>query len=364
MFDLHAHPSLKTYLFKKKFHKRYPSGGAWNPFAMRVSLPRLIDGQMSTLVSAIYLPEKKMINDCWFLKFLSFMPFLRLRKLMKKNPYEATVMMLDQFERAVEKSARPGKPIAQIAKSKSELYNIRDKGNIAILHSIEGGHSLNGKLQSVKDFYDRGVCMLTPAHFYENALGQTVGGIPENKKMLFCFKNEKSQKGGLTTFGKEVIESMISLGMIVDLTHCTPLARDEIFAMNQKRRPLVFSHVGVYSMNPTAMNPTDDEIKALADTGGAIGVIFMNYWLKNESKKKGLDHIINTIKHIRKTGGIDSVAIGSDFDGFTDPPDDIKNASCMPKLIRRLETDGFMPQEIEKITSTNMLRVIDTGWDK
>ncbi len=80
------------------------------------------------------------------------------------------------------------------------------------------------------------------------------------------------------------------------------------------------------------MNPTDAEIKTIAGFGGVIGVIFMNYWLDSGHHDNGLDLIVATIKHIVDKGGIDAVAIGSDFDGFTDPPDDLKDISEMPRL--------------------------------
>ena len=66
--DAHVHPSLKTYLFKKKLHKRHRSGGAVNPFTMRVDLPKSIAGGVDAFVSSIYLPERGLLDDCKFLK--------------------------------------------------------------------------------------------------------------------------------------------------------------------------------------------------------------------------------------------------------------------------------------------------------
>ena len=93
----------------------------------------------------------------------------------------------------------------------------------------------------------------------------------------------------------------------------------------------------------------DEEIKTIAEFGGVIGVIFMNYWLDPGHQENGLDLIVNTIKHIVDKGGIDSVAIGSDFDGFTDPPDDIKDVSEMPRLESTLSAVGFSVTDIAKI---------------
>ncbi|MFB0565287.1 MAG: dipeptidase [Candidatus Aminicenantaceae bacterium] len=364
VIDLHVHPSLKTYLFNKKLSKRHKTGGAWNPLTLRVDLPKIIEGGVNAVFSSIYLPEKKMINDCWFLKLLKHFVGKKLRGLVRDNPFDVTMKILKHFEQAVSEAKKDGKTDAEIAKSVSDLYRILDAKNIAFIHSIEGGHSLEGKIENLRAFFDQGVALLTLAHFYENEVVCTVGGIPENKKFLFCFKNEKEQSCGLSEFGRKVIEEMIRLGMLIDLTHCTPLARDEIYQINNKKRPLILSHVGVHAKNPKAMNPEDDEIKTIADCGGVIGIIFMNYWLHPEEKKNGMDLIINTIKHIKKIGGIESIAIGSDFDGFTDPPDDIKDISEMPKLTYNLLKSGFSEEEIEKILSKNILRIIKDGWGK
>jgi len=102
----------------------------------------------------------------------------------------------------------------------------------------------------------------------------------------------------------------------------------------------------------------------VADCGGVIGTIFMNHWLAPGEPKNGLDLLVKTIRHIVNTGGIDSVAIGSDFDGFTDPPDDMKNAAQYPKLSAELKRAGFSDDDIEKIYNTNGRRVIENGWGK
>jgi membrane dipeptidase len=95
-----------------------------------------------------------------------------------------------------------------------------------------------------------------------------------------------------------------------------------------------------------------------------VGVIFMNYWLMPHETRRGLNFIARTIEHFVKVGGIDHVAIGSDFDGFTDPPDDLKDASVFPKLTQRLIAEEWGPEEIAKILGGNILRVLREGWGK
>ena len=120
----------------------------------------------------------------------------------------------------------------------------------------------------------------------------------------------------------------------------------------------------IWSLNNYLGLAKNEEIKKIADCGGVVGIIFMNHWLAMGDQKNGLDLVVKTIQHVADKGGIDSVAIGSDFDGFTDPPDDIKDSSEYPKLIPKLESAGFNTGDIEKIFMKNAIRVFENGWGK
>jgi len=367
VIDLHVHPSLKIFLFDKKLYRKYPAGGAWNPFSMRVSLPRLQAGGARAIVTSVYLPEPKMIRDCFLMGATLWVMSLFNRKfriMKKENPFRATVEILNHFEHAVAEAQKKGWTDLKLVRSVPEFRQALTEQKLTLIHAVEGAHSLNGEIANLQELFNRGVCMLTLAHFYQNEVTQTVGGIPSDKKFIGCFKNEAIQQGGLSEFGHEVVQEMFRLGMIVDLTHCTPKAREEVFEINNNQRPLVFSHTGVSTMNSHPMNPTDEEIKMMAECGGIIGTIFMNHWLAPGEPKNGLNLLVKTIRHVVNNGGIESVAIGSDFDGFTDPPDDIKNAAQYPKLATELEKSGFTSDDIEKIFVGNARRLIESGWGK
>ncbi len=362
VIDAHVHPSLKTFLFRRKLHKRHRSGGAFNPFTMRVDLPKARTGGVNALVSSIYLPERGLLGDCAALKLLSKVAPKRVRRLFKGDPFERTIEILDDFEAAIERANSRRGELARVARSTDEIRRAKTDGVIAILHAVEGAHSLGGRVENVEALWSRGVSMLTLAHFYANEVAAPVVGIPPEMQKLGCFKQPKDLELGLGPIGPPVIEEMLRLGMIIDLTHCTAKARGEAYAICGVRRPLVFSHVGVQPLADDPMSPTEDEIRHIAATGGVIAVIFMNSWLGEHRNKNGLDAIIATIRQITEIGGIDAVAIGSDFDGFTDPPNDLKDISQMPKLTEALLTAGFGSTEIEKILGFNMERVLRDGW--
>lgn len=368
LIDFHVHPGLKSYLFGAKLYKKHKTGGAWNPLWVRTDLPKIKAGGVNGIFSAVYFPERKLLNDCLLLRCAIRIAGLfskKFRGISKGNSFAETIKMIDHFEGKIKKAQDKGWQDVAIAHSRAEFEDLLDKGELAIVHAIEGGHSLEGKLENLKKFFDKGVALITIAHFYENEITHTVGGIIEDKKVLGCFKNSVTQEGGLFDFGREVIEEMIRLGMLIDLTHCTPKARQEVYEINNNRRPLICSHIGVQQLNPCPMNLSDGEIKKIADCGGVVCVIFMNHWLTCEKPpKNGLDLLVKAVKHIRDIGGIECLSVGTDFDGFTDPPDDIKDIAEMSKFTDSLLKAGFKEDEIEKILGENALRVIRSGWGK
>lgn len=360
--DAHVHPSLKTHLFRRKLHKRHRSGGAFNPFTLRVDLPKTRAGGVDALIASHHLPERGLIEDCRPLRWLSKISPRRIRRLFTGDPFERTIEILDGFEAAVDRANARGAELARVARSSDEIRRARSDGVIAVVHAVEGAHSLAGRVENVEALANRGVCMLTLAHFYANEVAAPVVGIPPDMQKLGCFKAPKDLELGLGPIGPAVVEEMLRLGVVVDLTHCTPRARAEVYAICGTSRPLVFSHVGVQPLADDPMSPTGAEIRRIAETGGVVAVIFMNYWLGEHDSTNGIEAIVATIRRIVDVGGVDTVAVGSDFDGFTDPPDDLVDISKMPRLTDALLRDGFGETEIEKILGGNMMRVLRDGW--
>ncbi len=252
MLILHLHPSLKMYLFGKKLYKRYRTGSAWNPLTMRVDLPKIAEGGMNVLISSIYVPEREMIRDCKLLQSLLWgLGFFnrKFTSIRKGDPFATTLLIMDHFERELNLARDLKKFDVIVAKSMAELEQGLNDGKTVFIHAVEGGHALGGKIEHLDSFFNRGVCMITLAHFYQNEITETVGGIPDDKKFLGCFKGSVEQQGGLTEFGKTVVSEIFTKGMLIDLTHCTPKARLEVYDLNKDiRRPLVFSHSGVHAM--------------------------------------------------------------------------------------------------------------------
>jgi len=369
IIDVHAHPSLKVSLFNRVLTRRFRAARSWNPFSVRTDFPKLKKGNVDVLWSTVYAPEKEIQKECRWVKLMRFIMPCKYKKVFCRPYFDVSNEMLDEMEQQVKKSVNPetGKPIAKMAYSVKELNEILEQQTdrpIAVLHNIEGAHSLDMNLDNLLHFFDRGVAYLSLAHFNPNGVANPCFPYPESVQVCGCFKGDRNLTLGLTELGEQVVEKMVELGMIIDITHCTPPARKQVYDIVGNQMPIIASHVGAYEINPSAYNLKDWEIKKIAETGGVVAVIFMNYWLMPHETKRGLNFIARTLDHFINIGGIDHVAVGTDYDGFNDPPDDIKDASQLHKLTQRLIAEEYSEDMIKKIWGDNVLRVIREGWGK
>lgn len=377
--DLHIHPSMQAQLFRRNLSLRYVVKRTFrsSPIRARATFPRLRDGGYDVILSTIHIPEKGLRKD---FKLINIFRILRpdlWRKLIAAQPYDATVRVIKEMEDSVAKTSGYG--WAQMAGSVSELEAIlarpRESRPIGVIHSVEGGHSLGGSrasnegvLKNLDALFDRGVIYLTLAHFYPNRLVNPCYPFPEDiVKIASRERIWRDLTLGLTDLGRQVVLKMMDMGMLIDLSHCTPPARKEIYDLADslgRPIPLLATHVGAYEINPTPYNLRDWEIRRIARDGGVVGVIFMPYWLMPKESKHAINFLSRHIEYMVNVGGEDVVGIGTDFDGFTTPPEDLDTPSRLPRLTQRLVVDGHSEERIKKILGGNALRAIREGWGK
>lgn len=358
--DIHVHPSLKAYLFRRNLWRHWGSDGAFNPFASRSDFKALSEGGVGVIWSSLYLPERQLFHDCFWLRLAAFLLIPVYRKLMSGGLFERLLEMMDAMEREI--ARRPG--AVELARSAADVGRIRAENKIAVVHTVEGAHVLEGDPDKLDVLADRGVAMLTLTHFYPNGVAAQVDGIPHDMFVRqLCDFDVRSQEPALTPFGEAVLGRMKQLRMIVDVSHCTRAARRAVYAELGSDVPIVASHVGVTELNDDPYNLGDDDIEIIAQSGGAIGVIFMTYWLDAAHPQNGLDAIWRTAEHIQQvTGSWDHVTLGTDFDGLTDPPDDVSDASQLAAVTDMLLARGVAEDDVKKILGGNAQRVLETGW--
>lgn len=224
-----------------------------------------------------------------------------------------------------------------VVKSKTDfelLLNRRktDRRVVGGFLGIEGAHCLEGDIKNLDRLFDEGIRMIGPTHFFDNELGGSAHG-------------ESSE--GLTDFGRQVIERMNRLGIIIDIAHASPEMVDDILDITMQ--PVLTSHTGVKGTMDNSRNLSDEHIIKIAEGGGLIGVAYF----KGAVSDPLIPGIVDAMKHIKSIAGIDCIALGSDYDGSIKAPFDITG---LPLLVEEMMNRGFTKPEIEAIMGGNLKR--------
>jgi len=224
----------------------------------------------------------------------------------------------------------------------AEVRVAKAAGRIAALGGIEGGQALEGELEPIAAFSRRGVRYLGLLHFSANAIGAPARG------------RGAAPSAGLTGFGRDVIRECERCGVIVDLAHINRKGFFEALAV--ARQPAIVSHTGVLGVHAHWRNIDDEQLRAIAERGGCVGVIFARRYLGSASIDAVVDHLL----HVISVAGEDVPALGSDFDGFVVPPAGLEDVAALPNLTVALSRRGVAPRVLEKILGGNVLRVLDS----
>jgi len=363
--DMHAHPSLKVSLFKRSLAFAAGSSRTLCPPSLRTSVSQLRDGGVDVILSAVYAPEHGLEKEWWPIHLLRFLLPFRWHRYYSGPYLDVTLRMMDELEAELKKlNARSPKEVVRVVRCREELNALLDEPTrpIAFVHCAEGAHCLDGDVDNLQKLADRGLAYLTLAHFYHNGFAPPCYPFDEKLNRPGFFDERRDLTRTLTPLGEKLIERMGELGILPDVSHCTPVARRRVYEILAPDQSLIASHVGVRSINPSPYNLGDEEIRFIAKRGGVVAVIFMNYWLVPYETSHGLNEIVQTIRHLVNVGGVDCVALGTDFDGFTDPPDDAKDARDLPQLTSRLMAEGFAADEIQRMIGGNALRVLKEHW--
>ena len=218
----------------------------------------------------------------------------------------------------------------------AKLLEQRQAGShtVGALLGTEGAQPLEGKIANLQMLYDAGFRMMSPAHFTDTAIGGSAAGVG---------------KGGLTPLGREWVKQMESRGMLIDVAHASAETLQDITSM--ATRPVVVSHTGVKGVCNNNRNLSDDQLRAVAATGGVIGV---GYW---DIASCGTDAaaIARAIFYTVGVVGAEHVGLGSDFDGAVTEPFD---AGGMALITEALLQQGMSEHDIRLVMGENFARVL------
>jgi membrane dipeptidase len=333
-----------------------PEGGA----PLMTDIPRLRAGRVGGQFWSVWVPTDLEGNDA----------------------VQATLEQIDLVKRMA--AAYPAD--FQMAYTAADVRRIHRSGKIASLTGLEGGHSINDSLATLRMMYDLGARYMTLTHTRNTAWADSATDTPAH--------------GGLTAFGKDVIREMNRLGMLVDLSHASPDAMKAVLAVTEA--PVIFSHSSARVINSHPRNVPDDVLQLVARNGGVVMVNFYpayvseaaNQWEADfaaeqtrynsppyaglyigqpERAKAALDawekahpkpvvtlsEVADHIEHIRKVAGVDHVGIGSDFDGIPAGPQGLEGVDRYPALLEEMMRRGWSDADVAKLAGLNVLRVME-----
>jgi membrane dipeptidase len=236
-----------------------------------------------------------------------------------------------------------------------QLTSALDRGFLAAVMHMEGAEAIKKDLDALGVLYEAGLRSLGLVWSRPNAFGY---GVP------FNFPDSPDIGPGLTLAGKDLVRLCNQLGVLVDLSHLNEKGFWDVVALS--RAPIVASHSGVWRLCRSPRNLTDDQLRAIGDSGGIVGVNFARAFLRKDGlgeKRTTVEEIVKHLEYIADRIGVDHVGLGSDFDG-TQVPQDMKDASGLPLLLEVLRERGIKGSGLRKIAHENWLRVLKETWKK
>jgi membrane dipeptidase len=332
-YDLHpnlfvADMHSDTLLWERDFFAKNDFG--------HVDLPRLMEGNVALQIFTIVTKAPKSMNisktDGESLDRITPLSIVQMWPI-------STWFSL--FSRAVHQISRlkhwqsRSKDNLMIIKTKRDLKDFIElrsfrKRMVGGIIGLEGAHAIEGSAKKMEILFKEGMRVMGLTHFFDNKVAGSAHG---------------EGKGGLTEFGKKVIKRANELGLIFDVSHLSEKASFELIKLSKK--PVINTHTGLKGKCNNDRNLSDDLARAIAESGGIIGI---GFW-KTATCGTSTRAILDMIKYATDLVGVDHVALGSDFDGTVVTPID---ASKMETLTSELAHAGYVKEDIAKIMGGNV----------
>ena len=312
--DLHADTLMWTRWLGYDLHARHTPPLPFAALGGHVDLPRMRDGGMGA-------------------------QFFGLVSLPVSHGARGSAAVIDAQIDALDEAIvrRPG---LRLVRTADEVEACRAAGELGALLGIEGAHALEGSLDRLAHFARRGVRYLGILHFSANDAGAPAYG------------RGRDDTAGLTPWGRELVVRCEAERVLVDLSHINKRGFMDACALATK--PPIVSHTGVLGAFDHWRNIDDEQLRAVAERGGCVGVIFCPRFVGGDS----LGPVVKHMKHILDVVGEDVPALGSDWDGFIVPTRPLKDPTGLPLLTDALLEAGVSERAIGKILRGNVMRVI------
>ena len=287
--------------------------------ALMTDIPRLRDGGVGGVFWSVYVPGD----------------------VPGPPAVQGTLQQIDVVHRMM----RTYPTTFELATTAADIERIFTAGRIASLIGVEGGHSIDNSLATLRMLYALGTRYMTLTHSHHVDWADSA--------------SEPPRLGGLSRFGEEVVREMNRLGMLVDLSHVSPEAMDD--ALRVAAAPVIFSHSSARAIHDHERNVPDHILTQLRTNGGVVMVTFVPTFLAVGRAR--LSHVADHMDHVRRVAGADHVGIGSDFDGMPRTPVGLHDVSTFPALTAELLRRGWTDDEVRKAMGLNVIRVLRRAED-
>ncbi len=322
IIDLHLDTFIPPRLWGYRVHGRHKGGPLGRAFFGHVDLPRLQEGGLSGAMWSITTNPFRTPHARW-------------------RTFERNVLRLRHM---VEQS----KGAMLITRTMSEYRAARDRGAHAVMPVIQGANAIEAAPEGVASVPDDFIVRMTLLHLTNSVYGAT--SSPHH--LLRRSKN-------LSARGAELVVQLNAHRVFVDLAHIHPTAFWDAVEVHDASQPLLSTHTGVAGVKRHWRNLDDAQLRAIADTGGTVGVIFSEHFLRTRNGPRDADMVLDHMAHIIRTIGEDHVSVGSDFDGAIIPPRDLAGGDHYPVLVEKMLTRGWSERRIRKILALNYLRCFE-----
>lgn len=299
-------------VFPDKFNLGLKEGG-------KVNLPYMEEGLIDAAFMVAYIPQGE--RDDASLKKATDYAVERLNSVIEQEKLNPSRM--------------------GIGYTPEDLIRLKHQNKKTIFLGIENGYAIGKELDNLDKFKNLGVSYITLCHNGDNDICDSARGTGE--------------WGGLSPFGKEVIQKMNQSGIMIDVSHAAENTFYDV--LNTSKVPVIASHSSVRKLCDHPRNLTDDQIKALAGKNGVMQICLYKGFINKEEDKASLSDAIQHINHVVQLVGVDYVGIGSDFDGDGELIG-CRSTNELINITVRLLEEGYNEEDIQKIWGGNLLRVM------
>lgn len=319
VIDLHVDSFIWVRIFGYDLGRRHGRGLFGGRFYSQVDFPRLLDARIT--------------GATWIITTNPFRTALGRERAFFANLERLSGILQNDNMRAVRTAA--------------EYRAARAAGLHGAFIGVQGGNALDHDLSAFDRLPDRSVLRITLVHLSSSRIGVT-------SSPLRMFRSNQ----GLSPFGRDYVKTLNDKKIFVDLAHISRPGFFDAVEVHDRSQPLIVTHTGVCGVHPHWRNLDDNQLKAIADTGGVIGVIYETRFLGDGMSGRA-ETVVRHLEHIVRTVGADHAALGSDWDGSIITPRDMPTCSELPRLVHIMLERRWKPDDVQKVLGKNFLRAVE-----